>query len=731
METVFRTAFTLLRSFFLFLAITTLSAQPAVITVSGRVLDQKTGEPLAGAEIYLTSKQAGTVSDRDGKFSLQVPLRLVKTDTLAVSFIGYRKALFPLKEFRSPATIRLRPAALTLNQMITITGERGRLKNQEIPHLVRTVSAEQLDRLGKQELVQVLKNVPAVNVAGNLLDGHRVEIRGSQSSEVNVYLDGVLLNGFDPQGAADLSLVPPDAIERLEIVKGGNLPLWGQGSFGGAVNIITRQSGRPELRVKAGAGDFNSRFVTGYANLPLFSRLQISYSGYLKRFRPQIEFFPDEQFSAKTRNYHIDIERQSHYLGLNYLSPFGLVKLTGFRYALDYRKPSWNDRRLNRILAFQFHTPNQFSLFVNQGFLDDETRRTTSLNSVYGWRLKTEQLNVRLLKKTDFRRVGWQFGAEYFHEQTDSRAYLSDSLGNHPYLHSLLYDNRAALISVFRFEDYLRPDDRNLFWRVYLSGRVDVSASGYRDFTQSVGIRVHRKQGRTEFVPYFNYGKNVKYPTPREQARLNNLVAAFPGDTLRRSLRPEYNTSAEAGFKWNYDLASLWLNRVEASAAVFLSITTNKIVRQPLGQEFFQTQTGRNTTTGLEAALRLKRIYQWLDLELSGLALDIDNPLLYPYKPRQRVNLGLDFHPGQSFYLTTRLFYEGSAKAWYFDLARQLRSAQIKSHYDLDLAAGFSLPIQSITLGLQLSGNNILDRSSYAYYYIYKRYWQLSLTLRY
>ncbi len=716
---------------FLFAWISVLAGQQKPLILSGRVLDQTSDRPLPGADVYLKTAGSGTASGPDGHFMLKVNAEQMAADTLVVRYLGYRSAYFALKEFRSPHTILLQPVELKMEQIITVIGERINLKNQEIPHLVEAVSAREIKELNKNEMVQILKLLPSVTVQGNLLDGHHIEIRGSQTNEVNVYLDGILLNAFALDHSADLSIVPVDQIERLEIVKGGNLPLYGQGAFGGAVNIITRQSSRPELNVKIAAGDFHSRFVSAYANVPFYSRFQLSYFGQKNRMEPEIEFFPGERFTAKTSNYQIKIDHETHHLGINYFSAFGQGKGSVFKYGLNYQKPNWQDDRENLIFAFQFHLPGNFSLFANQGFITDETVRLTSLQSKYSNKNETEQLHLRLLKKFDFQRIGWQFGAEYFHERTKTSAFIIDSLGKVPYSRSQLYDNRAAVSSVFQFEDHYQPNAENLFWRVYLGARADISASGYRDFSPSVGARLHWKKNGWELVPYFNYGKNVKYPGLLEQARLNNLVVIFPADTVRQTLRPEYNTSSELGARWNYDYPGVWLGALEAQAAVFLSTTMNKILRQPYGEDFFQSQTGRNTTTGLEASLKLKRIYHLFQLNFSALLLNIDNPLLYSYKPSRRFTMGLDFHRWRHFYWNTRLFYEGESKAWYFDAARQLRSVTVASHYDMDVTVGLAASLGPVHLDFQISGNNIFDQSAYKYYYIYKRYWQAGLTLRY
>lgn len=68
-----------------------------------------------------------------------------------------------------------------------------------------------------------------------------VILRGAASEQVMIYLDGVPLNDA-AGGAVDLSLVPLDNIERIDVYRGSTPLELGKASIGGAVNIITRRT---------------------------------------------------------------------------------------------------------------------------------------------------------------------------------------------------------------------------------------------------------------------------------------------------------------------------------------------------------------------------------------------------------------------------------------------------------------------------------------------------------
>ena len=71
--------------FALFIVISAV-AQQQQFTVEGTVHDE-TGEPLAGANVFIVNTTRGVSTDATGKFSIKAPFGA----TLAVSFVGYEE----------------------------------------------------------------------------------------------------------------------------------------------------------------------------------------------------------------------------------------------------------------------------------------------------------------------------------------------------------------------------------------------------------------------------------------------------------------------------------------------------------------------------------------------------------------------------------------------------------------------------------------------------------------
>jgi outer membrane cobalamin receptor len=111
------------------------------------------------------------------------------------------------------------------------------------------------DLLATSGLVQVR----ATGVSGSTA---RIGLRGSTPDGVLVLLDGERLNGAQG-GGADVAAIPLDAVDRVEIARGGASALHGGGALGGVISIIRSDSRLHDAsRVAFEVGSFGLRAGT-------------------------------------------------------------------------------------------------------------------------------------------------------------------------------------------------------------------------------------------------------------------------------------------------------------------------------------------------------------------------------------------------------------------------------------------------------------------------------------
>ncbi len=114
---------------------------------------------------------------------------------------------------------------------------------------------------GVETLADALADTVGVQVRrfGGLGDFSTVSVRGFSPRQVQVYLDGVPLSRADNE-TVDLSDLPLDAVERVEVYRGTTPLRFAQAGPGGVVNVVTRRPGAvPVTAASASYGSFDTR----------------------------------------------------------------------------------------------------------------------------------------------------------------------------------------------------------------------------------------------------------------------------------------------------------------------------------------------------------------------------------------------------------------------------------------------------------------------------------------
>lgn len=700
--------------------------------IDGIIRDAVTKQPLKGANIYLSISRIGTVSDASGSFTLHIN-QTDPLDSLIITFMGY----IPFKESISGVSekleIFLKPISLDYGEEIIIRAEREHIIRHDIPQSVTKIEFAEIARYGSSEIADILKPLPAIRMEGNDLDGRRIYIRGSNSDEVNVYLDGVLINNLRFDNSADLSVVPVENIENLEILKGGNSAFLGNGAFGGVVNITTQLPEKSGILLKGKIGSFDSEYLLGNASVMFSKKMGLSYFGQYHSFSPEIEYFSNEKYSDKTPNKQITTHRQNHLLTLNYFTTHGQYLTRILTYFTSYRKPFWKNDDLNLLSVLSYTGEilgaRDFSINVNHFYTQNQITRQPDTDLEYHNKYFTNRFNFNAAKKFSYRLAEIQLYGEYLHDDLKNEAHISGSNFKSQLNEEYFYDNKAALSAVFAFSDHLTrlPD---LSWKTYLGLRGDAVASGHKDISPTVGAKIEYRLPKWEISSYLNFGKNVKYPTLIQNAYLRDMYIISSIDTNQNRLKPEYSNSAEIGWQVSYNLGSRFLNQITFLLEIFHHSVYNKLFNRSIERDLAFLQIGRNVTNGFESSLKLNELWKRFFLTLSIMNLDISDPLFYSFKPEKSMSVNLNYTSPLGIYFNSTLFYEGSSIAWYIDMNEEIQTEKLNSFYDLDLTAGMKIHLFKTELDWQVAGYNIFDHCGYNYYYLKKRYLQASVAIR-
>ena len=147
-------------------------------------------------------------------------------------------------------------------EKVVVTATRVEMPLSSVGSAVTVVDQKPISERQCSSVVQALREVPGLDVVQSGGAGGTVSlfIRGAKSEQTLVLVDGVPLN--DPAGigrGSDISQLPVENIERIEVLRGPQSTLYGADAIGGVVNIITRKgSGPASGEVSAEAGSFNT-----------------------------------------------------------------------------------------------------------------------------------------------------------------------------------------------------------------------------------------------------------------------------------------------------------------------------------------------------------------------------------------------------------------------------------------------------------------------------------------
>lgn len=118
---------------------------------------------------------------------------------------------------------------------------------------------------------EVLRCAAGANVRsiGGLGGYATVSLRGAAANQCLVLLDGVRLNS-SAGGGVDLSKIPLESVQRIEVIRGSDAALFGDAAMGGIVNIVTRDpSDAPSCDAALTLGSYDTRELRGAVSTPL------------------------------------------------------------------------------------------------------------------------------------------------------------------------------------------------------------------------------------------------------------------------------------------------------------------------------------------------------------------------------------------------------------------------------------------------------------------------------
>lgn len=206
------------------------------VSLSGKITDKITGEPLPGVNVYFPDLRTGTVTDLNGYYSIQ---NLPAVNMLIqISYVSYRTLLEKIDlSVTHIANFELEYAATEINEVV-ITGLSKSAEQKRTPVPIAVVPRTVLLQSTAVNIIDALSSQPGVAQITTGAGISKPVIRGLSYNRVVVVNDGTRQEG---QQWGDEHGIEIDeyAVDKAEILKGPASLAYGSDALAGVINLIS------------------------------------------------------------------------------------------------------------------------------------------------------------------------------------------------------------------------------------------------------------------------------------------------------------------------------------------------------------------------------------------------------------------------------------------------------------------------------------------------------------
>ena len=135
--------------------------------------------------------------------------------------------------------------AFAQDDAVVVTATRFPDAKRDLPVGVTLITADDIQKSASSNLAEILAQFGLVNIRDNSgTPNQQIDLRGfgiTGDQNTLLMVDGIRLSENE-LSSAQLSTIPLETIERIEIVRGSGAVLYGGGASGGTINVITRRA---------------------------------------------------------------------------------------------------------------------------------------------------------------------------------------------------------------------------------------------------------------------------------------------------------------------------------------------------------------------------------------------------------------------------------------------------------------------------------------------------------
>ncbi len=335
-------------------------------TVTGTVVDEK-NQPLTGVNVIVKGKTNGTITDLDGKFSINA----ASSDILSFTFVGYKSEEIAVGT-QTQIKVTLKEEVTLLNEVVVVG--YGVQKKSDLTGAIASVTSDDI------------KNMPVLRIddalQGKAAGVEIIQNSGQPGADPKIRVRGyATINGGNPliviDGVSGGSLkdINPGDIESMEILKdAASQAIYGSAGGNGVILITTKHGKEGKFKV----------------NFDMFCGVQSPWS-------------TDNVKVANAQQYAAIYDQTPTHAGYFYYNPATKSYMDHIDSTKALTNTNWIDQIFNTSMVQNYNlnistAGKKTSLFSSIGYSDEDGTLLRTYNKKYTFRLNSEYQIIKMIK---------------------------------------------------------------------------------------------------------------------------------------------------------------------------------------------------------------------------------------------------------------------------------------------------------------------------------------------
>ena len=573
--------------------------------------------------------------------------------------------------------------------VVTASGFESSLKDET--RNVYVIKSSEIDKKGYRSIKEVLEKIPGVSFFGNMTGtgfSESIDMRGQgnkANTAVKVMINGVAINMLDTSHTvAPFEMISIDDVERIEVLPGGGSVLYGSGTRGGVINIITKNSPR------AFYGSLESKFGSyNYRDFSLNLGGNATQNLFLK--------FNSKIFS--TNGYQHDEKNRGYYLSgaLNYqisemqnleILPSIYREKTHSAKSLTLKELTQNRRQnpsgeTTKIDLTKFDIITKYQIFLDNlelnlkpyyQLIKLENKPERSL-------FRDEKIGVNFSSKLTYHSGELILGYEMLKNKGKRQSIIDMNIPKMGQYHHGTFIDIGKLTNSLYFMQKHEFDPQfdlsvgaRLEHAVYdIDRKIDMSIGGRKIPQQGIEDKTTQNNFAFEITPNFKYSDTGNiytkfergYISPSPVQLTDKIKVGRSGVYVLNGVKSETFNTYEIGLK---DEIS---NEISLASSVFYTDTTKEILQKfgpgGHGQEWKFFNIDKTRRVGFEIGLK-ERIFDMLDFTQSYSFVDAkiksgkNNGKEVPFVSKHKFVFGVTYEPVRDLAIFADLKYHSAQR---------------------------------------------------------------------